>query len=226
MKIDLQVHTALGSPDSQIDPLALPNLCRDRGLDGVALTEHRQSSFHQICQLMASEGLTLIPAREVSCGAAHLLVLCEDEHLLETLTPLVSHEHPVLAQEGVAVIWAHPAAPAGSSAYAPSIKRDSAIEAILSGVEVLNGRHLHFAAAVEGAESLARQTHLAATAGSDAHTEEDLGRCFTEIDCQLTEGVSGVIKAIRSGLTRPVLSADWASRRGQVYRSSLQEYLG
>ncbi|HVF11496.1 MAG TPA: PHP-associated domain-containing protein, partial [Actinomycetota bacterium] len=199
MKIDLQVHTTLGSPDSQIDPLALPHLCRDRGLDGVALTEHRQSSFQQIGQLLASEGLLLIPAREVSCGGAHLLVLCEDEHLLETLTPLVSPEHPTLAREDVAVIWAHPAAPSGSSAYAPSIRRDPAIEAILSGVEVLNGRHLHFPEAVEGAESLASQTHLAATAGSDAHTDQDLGRCFTEIDCGLSEGASGAIKAIRSG---------------------------
>lgn len=192
----------------------------------MALTEHRRSWFEDIGRLMRSEGFVLIPAREVSCGAAHLLVLCEDQALLETLTPLVSPDHPTLLHDAVAVIWAHPAAPSGSSAYAPAIRRDADLEQVLSGVEVLNGRHLHFPEAVAGAEDLARESRLAATAGSDAHCEDDLGRCFTEIDCDLSDGALGAVDAIRLGATRPFLSADWAESRGHHYRSSLKGYLG
>lgn len=226
MKIDLQVHTLPASRDSIIEASDLPEACVRSGIDGIALTEHDPPDHSEAIAQMTAAGLLAITAREVSCIGAHLLVISEDEDLLRELPRVVEPTHPLLGRRDVAVIWAHPAAPSGSSAYAPVSADPERLRGVVHAVEVLNGRHLHFPDAVERAEQLAAQLGVGRSGGSDAHRQEDVGRCFTEIDADASDGTAGVVEAIRVGRVAPVLSRAWSASQDYDYRSSLTRYLG
>jgi predicted metal-dependent phosphoesterase TrpH len=222
IRIDLQVHSTAGSPDSSIDPSELAHACAAARIDGVALTEHLPGVLDDARETLNREGLLLIPAREVSYLHAHLLVLSIDEDFLGRLPRRVTDAGD-LVQPNVALIWAHPGAPSGSSAYAINLPDDRPFRDFVHGVEILNGRHLHFPQAVEVARSLKESTGSGGTGGSDAHIAQDVGRAFTLIDAD--RDVAATIDAIRDGKVRPVLSAAWAETHDYHYRPSLEEFL-
>lgn len=222
----MQVHTTEGSDDSQLDPRELVNGCVHAGLDGVGITEHSASVMTGTAEMLAAAGLVLVPGREVSCGIAHLLVFSTDQDLLMRLPRSISLVEPALSHPDVACVWAHPAAAGGSGAYPPFIPPGEQVSKLVHAVEVLNGRHLAFGASVTIAVELAASLGLNSTGGSDAHDVADVGRCFTEVDARPQDGASGVIRAIRGGATRPVLSEMWARSHGYDYREDLERFLG
>lgn len=196
-------------------------------LDAVGVTEHRPPVHDKLRGALDDAGVVLVPGREVTISGAHVLVFSNDEDFLSSLHPLLMAEDPALKRDDIALIWAHPAAPAGSSAYPPSVlAQKSALMETAHVIEVLNGRHLHFEGAVSQAESLAVAYRLGMSAGSDAHRAVEVGRCLTYVECDLEDAVPGIIAAIRSGRTQPVLSELWASIRGYDYRPSLRRFLG
>ncbi len=192
----------------------------------MAVTEHGPPSFEALKKELSSKGIGLLPGREVSLLGAHVLVYSADEALLRSLSPLVLVHDPLFERDDVALAWAHPAAPAGSSAYPPSVfGHAGGLLDLIHCIEVLNGRHLHFEASVGQAEAIAVGYGLGMTGGSDAHNASDVGRCATFVDSNFADGAAGLVAAIRAGLTRPVLSERWADARGYHYRTSLQRYL-
>jgi hypothetical protein len=196
-------------------------------LEAVGVTEHRPPAHDQLKSALEDAGVVLLPGREVTISGAHVLVFSQDEAFLSNLRPLLMLEEPALRREDVALVWAHPAAPAGSSAYPPSVfAQDSALIETVHAIEVLNGRHLHFEGAVSESESLAVAYGLGMTGGSDAHKPTEVGRCFTHVECKSEDGVPSIIDAIRSGRIQPVLSQVWASTRRYDYRPSLRRFLG
>ena len=196
-------------------------------LDAVGVTEHRPPAHDRLKGALDDAGVVLVPGREVTISGAHVLVFAEDAGFLSNLRPLLTAEDPALKREDVALVWAHPAAPAGSAAYPTSVfAHSSALIETVHVIEVLNGRHLHFEGAVSEAESLAVAYGLGVSAGSDAHRAVEVGRCLTAVECSPADGVSGIIAAIRLGRTQPVLSEVWASIRGYDYRPSLRRFLG
>lgn len=225
MRIDLQVHTTLGSPDSHLSPGELAAAARREGLQAVAVTEHVAVDYAILREALGVFGVMLVPAREVACAGKHLLVLSADEALLTSLGAAVPPDDPSLFSEALACIWAHPAAMGGSSAYPPFVPDPDEISPLLHGVEVLNGKHLHLETAVRGARDVMRALGLCGTGGSDSHQVTDVGRCLTEVDASVEDGPKGVVAALREGRARPVLSARWARRHGYHYRESLQEFL-
>jgi hypothetical protein len=196
-------------------------------LDAVGVTEHRPPVHDRLRGALDDAGVVLVPGREVTISGAHVLVFSDDEDFLSSLHPLLMAEDPALKRDDIALIWAHPAAPAGSSAYPPSVfAQNSTLLETVHVIEVLNGRHLHFEGAVSESESLALAYGLGMSAGSDAHRAVEVGRCLTHVECNPEGGVPGIIAAIRSGRTQPVLSELWASIRGYDYRPSLRRFLG
>lgn len=192
----------------------------------MALTEHDPPDHADAISHMTAAGLLAVTAREVSCVGAHLLVFSDDQELLRTIPRVVDPHHPMLHRNDIAVVWAHPAAPSGSSAYAPVAADPERLRGVVHAVEILNGRHLHFPEAVDRAEQLAAELGVGRTAGSDAHRPEDVGRCFTAMDADPSRATSGVVDAIRDGRVEPVLSRAWAVSQGYDYRTSLERYLG
>ena len=193
------------------------------GLEGVALTEHAHAGYEENKQALDSVGVTVIPGREVSCGSHHILVAAVSPEKLEKLPSAVSPAD--LDSPDLACIWAHPAFPSGSSTHPFMTGLPPEVAHVLHGVEVLNGRRLHLGPPIAWAAEEASRLQLSATAGSDAHRIEEVGRCFTMIDSPSRDPVD-VIRALRSGKTQPVLSKAWAELHGYDYRSDLRRFLG
>lgn len=218
MRIDLQVHTALGSSDSSITPEQFAKACVKAGLDGAGVTEHEPCDYGPLSEAFSSEGLVLLAGREVSCRGAHVLVFSSDYGFLAQLSRIC--EPNDLRLDQTACIWAHPAAPSGSSAYPPGLRASPDLADVVHCVEVLNGRHLMFEDAVLAVEGLG----LPSTGGSDAHEYAAVGRCATFVEGARDQ--SQALSAIRAGHVRPVLSKAWALEHDYSYRPSLAKYLG
>lgn len=206
-----------------MEPDALAQACVEAGLGGAAPTEHNPTNHALTIEAFEETGLIFIPAREVSCEGAHLLIFCDSLELLAELPRLVDHRHPVFARDDVACVWAHPAAPGGSSAYAPVVPPTEVLRHLVHAIEILNGRHLHFPEAIERAIELANALAKGRTGGSDGHRSAEVGRCFTLVDAQ--PSAASIIEAIRLGRCEPALSATWAARHDYHYRPDLQRYL-
>ena len=205
-----------------MDVSQLPDACIAADIDGVALTEHNPADLQGARDHLNATGLLLIPAREVSYLHAHLLVYSEDEEYLRALPRRIT-DPGILARTDTAVVWAHPGAPSGSSAYAIRRPDSDTLSEIVHGVEILNGRHLHFPEAIEVAMELKTSIGSAGTGGSDAHVARDVGRTFTLLDAE--RNVASVVRSIRTGRVRPALGSAWAKLHGYHYRPSLEEFL-
>ena len=68
LKIDLHVHTT-GSRDSFTEPEQLPIILKNRGLDGVAITNHDAPAG------FSSSEVIIIPGIEVTTREGHILAL-------------------------------------------------------------------------------------------------------------------------------------------------------
>lgn len=221
MLIDLQVHSNFGSPDSALSYEQIIEGCQNADIQGVALTEHRAVDS-KAPAVFARAGLVLVPGREVSCAGAHLLILSADASVFDDLPVLIDPQTLARIRKHAAIVWAHPAAPAGSSAYAPRLPKVGPLKGSIDAVEVLNGRHLHFPDAIGIAQELAAELGVALTGGSDAHREGEVGRCVTAVKAGKSQDASGVVEAIKRGDCRAVLNDLVA---GAPYRSDLAEYL-
>ena len=190
--IDLHAHTRFfhgfrGQP-TVYDPLGVRLLSRVahwRKLDGVALTNH--DYYHRFDTTI--ETMEFIPGNEISTTKGHVLVIGPDPPTRtqpETLTPseAVSLAHD---RNCVAVI-AHP--------YRGSQILDSS--ASFDAVEV-NGKHPQ---TFERVRTLARERELPIVGGSDAHFPFEVGRVYTEVDCD-TMTPESVVDAIRDGRVEP-----------------------
>jgi PHP domain-containing protein len=222
VRIDLQVHSALGSGDSKIQPEELAEACLSSGLDGVGLTEHAPTRYERLRESFEEAGLTLVPGREIASGSHHILVFSADEDLLWSLP--VRPSPGQLADSKLACVWAHPAFPGGASVYPPMVPDYRGLSEFIRGVELLNGRRMHLPEGIAAATEAARSLGLPLTSGSDAHRVDEVGKCFTEISAE-TSDATGIVAAIRAGAVRPHLSAPWAEVHGYDYRRELAEFL-
>ncbi|MGH2811206.1 MAG: PHP-associated domain-containing protein [Actinomycetota bacterium] len=224
MRIDLQVHTVLGSGDSVITPQEVAAACVRFGLDGIGVTEHDPALYDELGDALGAEGLTLVPGREVYCGPCHVLVFSADRELLHALPRSV--ESDALDDSAFACVWAHPAFLGGPLVVPVSDPPSAPVSKVVHAVEVLNGIRLHAAEGIRAAIQAAHRLGLPGTGGSDAHRPEHLGRCFTDVEVEASEGPEGVVNAIREGRARPVLSLRWAEVHRYDYRDDLREFLG
>lgn len=98
------------------------------------------------------------------------------------------------------------------------------LKSVVHGVELLNGRRLHIPNGISLATDAARSLGLPPSAGSDAHTIEEVGKCFTDVQCP-PGSTAEVVKAIRDGRFTAHLSGAWAELHGYDYRQDLAEYV-
>jgi len=179
MKFDLHVHTTFSS-DSILETKDIYDAAKKKGLSGIAVTNH--DVFEKV---ESRDGVYVIPACEVSTDAGHMLVyflksdICKDlvrnEKGVFSFYEVVSKAHA----EGAVVFAAHP--------FSPEIERTPEVWDELDGVELFNSRIVHSRIfdANERALSLCRERKLAFSAGSDAHSKEEIGAAFWE--CELSE---------------------------------------
>ncbi len=187
--LDLHVHSTSGSADAALKVIRLGEASRAAGLSGVVMTEHLRQWSASECQAAAQEqGIVVLPAREWTTPLGHILAFGVSEY-----SPAMRDPHRLREAadaEGGLLIAAHPFRhffdPPRQGAHVATLRTEDPEEAaqlpifaFVDAIEVMNGnctkKENDFAAAV------AEVLRVPATAGSDAHYAQDLGRCFTVV---------------------------------------------
>jgi predicted metal-dependent phosphoesterase TrpH len=197
MKFDLHLHTTRHSPDSQMDPLAMLRRARQIGLDGVVITEHDWLwTTPELDVLRAlGEGLVVLSGVEVSAREGHFLVYGVTNPFKVPRGIGVADLCREVHRQGGAVVAAHP------------FRWGQPFDEILAEeVPELDG--LEMMSSNMDAECRLRTAHLQAELGlaglgnSDAHHEDVLGHCYTEMPDGTTT-ITDIVAAIRARRTRP-----------------------
>jgi len=191
LRLDLHVHT-LHSFDCRITIDELLKRCREKELDGFAITDH--GTIDGVPEALEKKGnLVVIPGIEVSTGAADVLALNIQEPVSAGLGLAETVEK--IHEQGAVTVLAHP-----HSLFRPVPKDREIIEAKLDALEVANASHLPFKLMQRRNEALAERLKLPATGGSDSHFLETLGRAYTIIETDSKE-IDEVVSSIRRGRT-------------------------
>ena len=190
-RLDLHVHSTL-SPDGRSDVDELVRLLPQRGLDGLALTDHNTVAGHARLAELAAEypDLQLLPGVEVSTREGHLLAFG------------VTAAPPAGVSVDETVEWV--TARAGVAVLAHPFRRVHGVggvvcrEARVSAMETVNGHNGTRANRLATAVAVARG--LGATGGSDAHSSAGLGRAWARFPDGLNS-VDELLEALRRGTT-------------------------
>jgi len=197
LKLDLHVHTNRSS-DAFTSPQQLATICRDRGLDGLAITDHN------VLAVDSSDELLILPGIEISTRDGHLIGL----GLSETVPRGLSADETlrrIKALHGVSIV-PHPYDLLRSSV------RPHTLEVRPDAIEVINSSSFLHSITWKRARKFAEKENYAMTAGSDSHIPQTIGRAYTEIESRSKDNES-VLAALRSGSMNPVGSPVRATER-------------
>ncbi|MBI2412349.1 MAG: PHP domain-containing protein [Deltaproteobacteria bacterium] len=196
-RIDLHIHTT-GSGDSSVECEEAVERAIALGLDGIAFTEHNSFlASEPVERLKQKYGkrILIIRGAEYSSSDGHILLFGIDERVISTLgryAPAVEAVKAAKAAGGAAIV-AHPFREWSLFSSDISNKGFTAIEAFNS-----HNNHEENRKALVAAESLGLPT----TGGSDSHSPEEVGACYTEFFGSVT--VENFIERLKSGAFRGV----------------------
>jgi predicted metal-dependent phosphoesterase TrpH len=173
MKIDLHIHSA-NSGDNFTDPEEVVTQAIERGLDGIAFTEHysyEASEGAEALQEKYRNSIMIFRGVEFSAAEGHCLVFGVNTDRLSLKYAPVADLVRIVNENGGVVIPSHPFR--GVNSLGTLI---TTVEG-LCAVEGYNGCNMHpfNKKAVETAQAL----NLPFTGGSDAHAAEEVGACYT-----------------------------------------------
>lgn len=178
--LDLHVHT-INSGDNAADPEETIEHARERGLDGVAITEHYtyEASEHvERLREKYSGVIALFRGVEFSAAEGHCLIFGVDTDKLAMKYAPILDIIRVVNEAGGVVIPSHPFR--GINSTGELLSGLSGI----AGVEGYNGANMH--AMNLKAIEVAQRLGLPFTGGSDAHAPEEIGSCYTEFELPVT----------------------------------------
>lgn len=194
MLIDLHNHTIPLSIDSGLQPARLIEIARERGLDGICLTEHdRLWKPDDLARLRDETGFLILAGCEVTTRIGHVLAfglreLPSGHNDLATLRQAAD-------RDGAVLVAAHPLRAGQRIADHPDLLP------LFDGVEAYNGTEssnhnmlaAHFAGTLD----------CAATGGSDAHADYEIAICATYFETAIADE-AGLIAALKEKRCRPV----------------------
>jgi len=187
MKLDLHIHSSF-SRDGTASPRDIVLRCRSLGLDGFAIADHNaiQGSL-QAVSLAAEHGLVAVRAVEVSTVEGHVLAYGVGE-LVPRGSSIAETIDRIRAEGGLAVA-AHPVR------FPSGVGLENVRSNRFDAIEVLNGGNSRRSNAK--ARRVAGELHLPATAGSDAHQIDEVGKAYVEVDCAPAE--DEILSQIQAG---------------------------
>jgi predicted metal-dependent phosphoesterase TrpH len=200
MLFDLHVHTSF-SPCGHMNIEDVIVRARERGLDGVCITDHHTMGIrHVIAEGVQKNGLCVLFGMEYSTPQGDFLLFGPFEEMASGLS--ADRVLATVGDNGGAAVAAHP------FRKARPVDERLVRNGLCHAVEVVNGRNTPFEnSAVENW----RRYGLPQCGGSDAHTLDELGTFATRLQTPIrTRG--DLIQALRQGLCRPEIPA---ARRNQ-----------
>ena len=187
LKLDFHVHTTASSDaHTRLDEL-IP-ICRERGLDGLSITDHN------VLAREVPQGLLIIPGIEISSRDGHIIGLGVSDAVPRKL----SADETILQIKrlgGVSIV-AHPY-DLLRSAINPEI-----LIMMPDAIEVINSASMLHSITWKRARKFAEKKKLPQTGGSDSHIPETIGKAFTIVEAD-SRDVASVLDAIRNGRVAP-----------------------
>ena len=183
MKLDLHIHTNIGSGDSMIDYRELVALAKKAGLDGLCLTEHGMQKTGLGEKLAREYDFLVIEGMEAGTELGDILIFGLDS-VPRTMYRAADMRQYVEKHGGV-MIAAHPfraeiTRPL-SFKSTPKVTIEEAcgrpLFKLVDGVEAANGWSA--AADVDFCFNLCTRLGIHTTGGSDAHMSRQVGCCAT-----------------------------------------------
>jgi predicted metal-dependent phosphoesterase TrpH len=190
-RVDCHIHSG-HSPDGKGTVSQIIAAAKERGLDGVAITDHNTIRAHRDIKALKDPGLLVIPGIEISTADGHCLGLGVGQAVRAGLS-LEDTIDKVEAAGGVAV-------PSHSlrrihGVGAKVVKRCADR---LVAIEVYNGHDGDRKS--QQAELLAIHNGLGGTGGSDSHRPQNVGHAYTTFPVAV-ETVDEALELIRKRKT-------------------------
>ncbi|HEV2120012.1 MAG TPA: PHP domain-containing protein [Candidatus Bathyarchaeia archaeon] len=187
LKLDLHVHTNR-SNDAFTSPEQLTIICRDRGLDGLAITDHN------ILASDRSNELVILPGIEISTRDGHVIGL----GISEAVPRGLSADETIRRIRDLGGVSAIP--------HPYDLFRSSVRPHLLTvrpdAIEVINSSSFLHSITWKRARKFAEKENYPMTAGSDSHIPLTIGRAYSEIETGSKE-VESVLAALKSGSVNP-----------------------
>lgn len=191
MLIDLHTHTRVHSRCSALTPDALVRAARERGLDGVCITEHDALwNPDEIDALAQQLDFAVFRGIEVTTEVGHVLVFGVQR--FDPAMAVLADLHSLVHAEGAVMYLAHPSRrygtlpPADLAAWFDSVEAHNGTEGLLQN---------------DAAAHIAAMMRLPGIGGSDAHSVREVGICATEFSDPITDEAS-FLAALRAGAYR------------------------
>ena len=188
MLIDLHCHSLPLSQCSSLRPDELVRLTRERGVDGIVLSEHDAHwDEDELAELRAGTEFLVLSAVELTTDRGHILAfgLPRDCGPLPTLQAAGE----VAQASGALLFLAHPARDG-------LLRVDHEIVTACASVEAVNGSDSRLQNLASS--GLAHGFPLPGIGGSDAHTAAEVGRAATRFEARI-ETEPDLLAALRSG---------------------------
>ncbi len=193
MLFDLHIHTTLSSC-SQLRLEQILAHAREKGLDGVCITDHHTMAVrHAVAEGVQANGLRVIFGMEYATIAGDFLLFGPFEELSAGLSPQALLRH--VDRSGGVAIAAHP--------FRPGRRVDEELikDGLCTIVEGMNGRNSQ--EANERVLPWQSQYRISLVGGSDAHTLAELGRIPTGFTTPIRTR-SDLIGALKEGAFKQV----------------------
>ncbi|HXF60984.1 MAG TPA: PHP domain-containing protein [Caldilineaceae bacterium] len=215
-KVDLHAHT-IYSKDCLTRPELLIRQARAVGLDKIAVTEHNNLAGALAAKALAPD--LILVGEEIKTTHGEIIAYFVQEEVPRGLTPAETIRR--LRAQGAVISIPHPL----DSLRRSAMGRENVLEVLdaVDALEALNARCVRPADNLAAAELAATHSKLI-TAGSDAHTLFEVGRCYLEMP-PFEDNAESFRAALTQATLGGAVSPFWphlASTYAKVYKRIFQ----
>ncbi|MBN1159868.1 MAG: PHP domain-containing protein [Candidatus Diapherotrites archaeon] len=196
LKIDMHTHSKF-SPDSEMEIEKMVEVAKKKGLDGFAITDHNSLKAKKYVDKMKLKDFVILVGEEIDTGERNEIIAFEIQKEIPKKLGICETYKEIKKQKGY-MIFPH----TFDIARKHIGKRINWFESNFA-IEVLNSRCIFdsLLKSNKRAVKYARKNRIPMSAGSDAHTYDEIGTAYLEIEAE--PNAKAVMNAIKEGKGEP-----------------------